>query len=253
VNYLRELQLLANDDNDYILNTRRELVGFIDFFKNQTYQDEAIECFAIERQLKPETLKKLDGFFIDPDFPSSSIPKKFHQERFGIFYGYINKYAGRFIFPVYQPGAEKLPMGLVGYDKFERPKYLDSTTVGYKAKKTTFFGMEELHECYSYNGPVFFTEGPICMAFLRENNYKAFSLLGSNMTEYVKTIIRRFKYPIIVPDADDAGSKLYRKLNSEFRVCQPPLALGKDIDDARKNDLEATLLFLNKLYFKKGD
>lgn len=125
-------------------------------------------------------------------------------------------------------------MGFVGYDKFEEPKYLDSKNHGYKAKSTTFFGMEKLPEYYK-SDHIIIVEGIVCMAWLRQERFNAVASLGSYLNPYASRIFRRFgNKAIFIPDGDEAGAKYAKSVKFELpqaRVLRP--ITDKDVDDTR--------------------
>ena len=125
--------------------------------------------------------------------------------------------------------------GFVGYDKFEKPKYLDSVSYGYKAKRTMLYGMENLPKYYD-DGYCFFTEGPMCALWLRQEGFNALSTLGSYTSPYVNEIINRFgPMGIMVPDTDLSGNKWKKNLRYAGVKAQIwQMLQAKDTDDARQ-------------------
>jgi DNA primase len=226
-----ELQQLALTDES-LEKVRLDLDELTDYMRNLDYQEEQMSYFAEMRQLSMGILRKSKSFMVLDNFPRDGVPEKFRHDMYGFVKGSYVVYDGRYVFPVLDPMGHT--MGYLGYDKFESPKYLDSKTVGYKAKNTTMFGMEDMAKYYD-DKYVFVTEGPICALWLRDNGLNALSLLGSSMSPYVTTILKRFgAHCIIVPDNDLTGTKAHNTFRRKL-----PLARiihtrdGKDIDDTR--------------------
>lgn len=250
----RELQLLA-EDRYTIQSTRKDLNRLVDYFTSQPEQQEYIEvAFVEERGLPIEIAKEQRIFFIQEGTSRIDIPEEFQAESLGMVHkGYV-VYEGRLVYPVFDVKGDV--MGFCGWDKFVQPKYLDSKNYGYKAKATTFYGMEKLEEYYKSSEPVYAVEGIVCCLYLRSIGLQSVALLGSGMTSYVATILKRFgRRLIVIPDNDAIGKtavEIGSSLAGEHFVRQAkkllPLAtvvqsrIAKDIDDSRKVEgLEETL------------
>lgn len=223
-----EIRMLLEEEIDpdtSIDDTRAVLSQWIVYMRSQEYQEHDIGMMAKMRSLKVETLHKCQSFMYDPDF---QIAPEF-------FRGDLNLewFSGRYVFPIFTSGG--LPCGLVGWDKFDLPKYLDSRNHGYKAKVTTMMGMEEMHNYLSSEAPVIFVEGPICMLVLRENGFNALSFLGSYLSPYMAQVVRRFgRRAVVIPDSDASGDKL--AIQAGRRCPQARIVRvdsDKDVDDSR--------------------
>lgn len=250
----RELQLLA-EDRYTIQSTRKDLNRMVDYFTSQPEQQDYIEiAFANERKLPIEIAREQRIFFIQEGMTKLDIPDEFQAESLGMVHkGYV-VYEGRLVYPVFDVKGDV--MGFCGWDKFVQPKYLDSKNYGYKAKATTFYGMEKLEEYYKSDKPVYVVEGIVCCLYLRSIGLQAVALLGSSITSYVATILKRFgRRLVVIPDNDAFGKKaeeIGSSLSGEHFVKQArrllPMAtvaqskIAKDIDDSRKVEgLEETL------------
>lgn len=241
LNAFQEMQMMAMLDSSSVLDTRKALRKIVDFWREQPWQQEQIGYFAKMRKLKVETLNSLEGFMVKDDFPVEYFPEELAHDSYGFCKNKWFIYSGRFVFPV--KDVKGNIMGFVGYDAFEAPKYLDSKNHGYKAKDTTFFGMERMPEYYDAKY-LFIVEGPICMAWLRESGFNAVSSLGSYLNEYAARIFKRLGgRAIFIPDGDEAGAKYARNVRLKLpqaRVLRP--VCDKDVDDTRlgKSDKDIT-------------
>lgn len=243
----KEMQLLAEKEFS-VEKTREDLGSIVEFFKNQKYYREYVDvAFVKERQLPWSIAEEHDVFFVDEGIAVDDIPEAFRHDSLGMVKGRNVIYAGRVVYPV--KDVRKQVMGFCGWDKFEKPKYLDSKNSGYKAKETTFYGMEKLAEYYSSSAPVYVVEGIVCCLYLRSIGLQSIALLTSGLSRYVIEILKRIQDRlIIIPDndivdktADDfeglnpAGEHLVylaKKHLPKARVIQSVLA--KDVDDTRR-------------------
>lgn len=247
---LRELQLKA-EQRFSVEDTRRDLTALTDFFCSLPIQEEALQKIAVNvRKLPLNIVKEQKLFFVPENFNVIDIPESLRSEALGMVKRDRIVYAGRLVYPVMDVRGEV--MGFCGWDKFEENKYLDSRNDGYKAKHTTFYGMEKLPEYYGNSQPVYFVEGPVCCLYLRSVGMQAFSALTSHMSKYVIQILRRFgRRLVVIPDNDmvdkvgvdkladnmTAGEgfvKQAKKCLPEARVVQSCIA--KDVDDTRLLD-----------------
>jgi len=228
-----ELQRLTLSTNE-VQQTRETLNKLVDWFKSRPNYLDEVDMFAELRQLDKQTLLDADAFMIQPEVHISDIPEEFHGEYLGLIHNNYIVYSGRFVYPV--KDVKGNVAGFCGYDKFDDNKYLDSKNHGYKAKEAMLYGMERIEEYYRSDEPVFITEGIVCTLWLRQNGFQALALLGSNITPYVATILKRFgKRAVIIPDSDEAGNYLMRlasRLLPKARILQS--AVAKDVDDSRK-------------------
>ena len=220
----KHLGLLS--DLEHVKSTRTKLKGFCEFMKTHPDYEFNQEGMAELRCLKVSTLNDIGGFMIPDDFV---VPPLYQDASLG-----ITSLIGRYVLPIKTSTGEIC--GLVGYDAFEKPKYLDSKTSGYKAKRTTMFGMEKMLEYLEGDFPIFVTEGTMCALWLRERGFASFSILGSNLSDDLIRILKRFgKRLWIVPDNDEAGDNFNSKLSYKLPEANIlSISSNKDIDDIRK-------------------
>ncbi len=235
-NIFAELQQMSSSDSS-IATTRRELNELVEHMLKFEWQEEQLESFALLRNLEVSTLKRVSGFMVLDDLAVSAVPDKFQHDSYGFVEGSRLIYSGRFVLPVKDVKGDVA--GFVGYDKFEAPKYLDSKTYGYKAKKTMLYGMEELPKYYT-DGYVIVPEGSMCRLWLIEHGFNSMAMLGSYLSPYAVEVLKRFgRKCIIVPDSDDTGNhykRTVRTLLPEAQIWQTTKA--KDIDDSTKKKVE---------------
>lgn len=217
-------QLLIGSDS--IQESRNKLASFVSMMREQPWQREQMHLFSQLRRLKESTLQEADSFMYVDDF---ILPDEYAGEDLKLRF-----FEGRYCYPV--KSAKGNIIGLVGYDAMEMPKYLDSKNYGYKAKDTTLLGMECIGEYYASSRHVIVTEGSVCMLGLRENGFQSLSMLGSYISPYVFTVLRRFsKRCVMMPDSDEAGTKLIPQIKRnlpEARIIR--VTSAKDLDDSRK-------------------
>lgn len=231
-----ELQQLA-EASYTIEDTRQDLNDLVKYFQSLDYWRDAIEeAYVRERKLKFETAVAHDVFFVKEDTPIIDLEERFRVDSLGfVKYNRIVQ-EGRLVYPVKDVRGNV--MGLVGWDPFVQPKYLDSKNFGYKAKSTTLFGMERLPEYYTSKQSVFLLEGSVDCMYLRENEFQALSSLGSYLNKYAIEILRRFGDRLfVIPDMDEAGNSYVRQV----KYCLPKAHViqctkGKDVDGFRKLD-----------------
>lgn len=201
-------------------SARVDLQRVKEYFQSQPYHERAMQAFLVEyRQLPESCIKDLDGFFILEDQRVDDLPEWLKSEPLGMVKKNHLIYSGRVVFPV--KTAMGNVMGFIGWDPFIRPKYLDSYNYGYKAKVTSFFGMENISEYYKDNKPIFITEGLMCTAWLRSQGFHAMASLGSTLSKYCITILKRFgRRCYVVPDNDDAGLNYLRQVKYVLPMAQ---------------------------------
>lgn len=242
---LRELQLLVEAQYT-VKDSRKDLGQMVEFFRSLPQQREWVEvAFCKERRLPMQTAEEHGVFFCPDDFRVIDLPEEFRPEALGMVKGNHVTYAGRLVYPVKDVLGDV--MGFCGWDKFVQPKYLDSKNHGYKAKRTTVYGMERMGQYYVSQEPVYVMEGIVCALYLRSKGYQALALLGSSIPEYVAVMLRRFgRRLVLIPDNDAIGKcgaelgnlsgehlvRQAKKLLPEALVVQSRIA--KDIDDSRK-------------------
>lgn len=245
----KEMQLLAEKEFS-VEAAREDLKAIVEFFKSRKYYMECVDvAFVKERQLPWSTAEEHDVFFVDEDTLVEDIPEDLRHESLGMVKGRRVVYAGRIVYPVKDVKGQV--MGFCGWDKFEKPKYIDSKNNGYKAKDTTFYGMEKMAEYYKSSKPVYVVEGIVCCLYLRSIGLQSVALLTSSLSPYVVEILKRIQNRVvIIPDNDIIGKdreelqglrpagehlvRLAKKYLTGARVIQP--AVAKDVDDTRKVD-----------------
>lgn len=242
---LRELQMLVEAQYT-VQDSRKDMGRMVEFFLGIRGQEEMLEiAFCKERRLPMVIAREHKVFFIPDDFSYLDLPEEFRAESLGMVRGNHVIYAGRLVYPVMDVQGDV--MGFCGWDKFVRPKYLDSKNHGYKAKNTTLYGMERLHEYYVSDETVYVTEGIVDALYLRAKGYQSMALLGSALHSYVGVILKRFGSRLVVlPDNDTVGKqgedvlnpageylvRQTKKVLPEARIVQSIVA--KDVDEARK-------------------
>lgn len=218
-------------------DARKDLKRVKEYFQSKDYHDRAMQAFIVEhRQLPESCIEQLDPFFILEEQDLDELPDWLKSEPLGMVKFNKLTYAGRVVFPVKTPAGEI--MGFIGWDPFEKPKYLDSDNYGYKAKVSTFFGMENILEYYTNDKPIFITEGLMCTAWLRANGFCAMASLGSTLSKYCVTILKRFgNRCYIIPDNDQAGLNYLNQVR--FALPQAKKLMVKNIKvTAQKADGE---------------
>lgn len=216
---------------------RQDLDNVVRYFQSMPYHDHAMKLFMEDyRGFPREVIDACDCFCVDEELNVSDLPEWMTSPSLGVVSkGYLTM-AGRCVFPL--KDVYNNTMGFVGWDPTTTPKYLDSKNYGYKAKTTTFYGMEKLYEYYNSNKPVFLTEGLMCCLYLRWKGYQALASLGSWLSSYQIQILKRFKDRLCaIPDNDETGDRYCRQIKTRLplaRVYQ--VRYGKDVDGCRKED-----------------
>ena len=222
------------EDMESIYKGLRDIV---DYFRSQFYHEHMMQLyFEDTRKLPLSVADDLEAFAV-PDESEISIdnyPPWMHEYVLGFIKNNHLVMEGRCVFPV--KNARKQVIGFIGWDPFATPKYRDSNNAGYKAGMTTFLGMENIEDYYNSDKPVFITEGSMCMAYLRLNQFQAMSSLGSHLTKYQIQILKRFgRRCIVVVDNDEAGYSYANQV--KYTLPQASVVMvthGKDIEGCRK-------------------
>ena len=232
---------MYNEDYD-VLSVRRDLNKVVEYWKSKPYWREAIEKTLIakptegspSRWLSEEIALESDAFFISEDETPGINDAWISSYPLGLvrFNQFI--YAGRIVYPIKDVNGDV--MGFIGWDPYIQPKYLDSRNYGYKAKEATLAGMEKMKEYYCSNEQVFLTEGYVDTLWLRSQGFQSLSSLGSYLTSYVITILKRFGMRLVViPDNDEAGNNYVKQVKRELPMAQVyQCKFGKDVDGMRK-------------------
>lgn len=236
---LRALQLQVESENS-VEKTRDELTEAVEFFSSMEDNEEKVKLIFEQMRDKfdSSTLDEKNIFFYDPDTISPlDVPDRFKAYPLGIFNDEKRcKYLSRLVYPVRDVKGKV--MGLCGWDPTEQPKYLDSKTYGYNAKRNCLYGMEKLGDYYRSSEPVFFVEGIPCCNYLRSKGIQAMALLGSSISTYVVEILKRLEYRcILLPDNDFAGLSVLKAAKYKLPKSRCYVStVAKDPDDTRRVD-----------------
>lgn len=234
----QQLQMLNTVKTDTVLQHRQVLNKLVEWFKARPEYMEQLEMFASEniRNLNKQVLIECDSFMCIDSMLYTDIPEEFRHDSYGFVRGMEIVYLGRYVYPVKDVHGDV--MGFCGYDKFSDIKYKDSVNYGYIATRYSCWGMEMLPTYYRSNDVVFFVEGIVCALYLRQCGLQALAMLGSNVTPYMREVIKRFgSRAIFICDSDEAGNACKRSLLRSMpwlRVVQSKIA--KDVDDSRSVD-----------------
>ena len=227
---------------------RRDLKRIKEYFQSLEYYEWGIRKWLMEvRQMPESVIKDTDAFVVDEPTAPEDLPDWMQNMSLGfVRYGRVTM-EGRCVFPVKSVSGEII--GFVGWDPTVKPKYLDSVNVGYKAKQTTFYGMENLPEYYTNDKPVFITEGLMCTVWLRSQGFQAMASLGSHLTQYQVQILRRFGNRLVmIPDNDDAGEGYIRQIKYLLPKSLCCVVMdGKDVDGCRREHQEDLIHDLNNV------
>ena len=247
------------DDNLYDVNlftiqdTRDDLRKVVNYFQSQPYHDRAMQAFLIETRNMPESvIKDSDAFYIDEECTVADLPDWIvNNPSLGIVNKNYIPMAGRCVFPV--KSAKGNIIGFCGWDPTIKPKYLDSKNYGYKAKATTFYGMENIYDYYINDKPIFIVEGLMCCRWLISQGFCAMASLGSVLTKYQIAILKRFgNRCCIIPDNDDGQDRAGEKFLTQVMFQVPKaqrfmVKYGKDIDGCRRDYAEPLIRDLSNV------
>lgn len=216
-------------------DVRTDLGAIVEFFKAMPYYEHGLTLFMVNyRKFPMEVAKGCDAFIVDENTTIADLPEWMLSRSLNfVIYDRIILQAGRCVFPVKDVYGQV--MGFCGWDPFEKPKYLDSRNYGYKAKQTSFYGMEKLPEYYVSKEPVFITEGLMCTLYLRWKGFQAMASLGSHLTPYCIQILKRFgSRLVVIADNDGAGDDYVRQVKWRLPLASVvQVAYGKDVDGCR--------------------
>lgn len=234
---LRALQLAVEAENS-IEHTRDVLTEAVEFLSGLQDNDSKVRLIfdQMRDHFDISNLEEKNIFFYDSDTISNNdIPDKYKAYSLGLFNaGGSCSYSSRLVYPVRD--VKNKVMGLCGWDPTEQPKYLDSKTYGYNAKRNCLYGMEKLKDYYLSKEPVFIVEGIPCCNYLRSKGFNSLSLLGSSISVYVIEILKRLgDRCILLPDNDEAGLNVLRTAKYKLPKARCYVSLvAKDIDDTRR-------------------
>lgn len=251
---LRALQLQVEAENsvEYTRNTLTDAVNFLSSYKDNKNNVELI-LKELRDGFDVSNIKEEGIFFYDNDIIDSlDIEDRFKSYSLGLFSNnHYCKYSGRLVYPVRDVTGKV--MGLCGWDKFEEPKYLDSVSYGYNAKRNIMYGMECIEEYYNSKDNIFIVEGIPCCNYLRSKGFKSLALLSSNISKYVVEILKRFgDRCIFLMDNDKAGLNVLKVSSKSIPKSRCYVSIiAKDIDDTRRineKDLIKELNSMNNLF-----
>lgn len=230
-----ELQRLTLEHEDTVAQSRLQLDRIAQLFRELPDQELYMKFFAATRHKFPlQAFYDAGAFAIPEDFTAYFLPEELRHDSYGMCRDNELIYAGRFVYPVHDTKGHIA--GWCGYDKCGLPKYLDSTNYGYSAKSGLFYGAEKLPEYYRSDETVIIVEGIVCCLWLRSQGFQALASLGSHLTPYMISTLKRFGTRcLVIPDADEAGNKYrnqVRRTLPHARCLQSCIA--KDIDDSRQ-------------------
>lgn len=234
-NYFAQLQMLSMAANDSVADARLKLDRIAEIFQNRPEQRDWIEAFSWLRSAFPvQAFIDAGAFAVDYHDTPDILPEELHHDSLGFVRESHLVYRGRFVYPVKDTRGHVA--GWCGYDAFENPKYLDSTNYGYSAKDALFYGAEMLPTYYRNNRPVFVVEGIVCCLWLRSQGFQALASLGSHLTPYLVIVLKRLgRRCIVIPDADDSGTKYRRQVEKALPMARcVQSCIAKDIDDSRQ-------------------
>ena len=234
---LRELQLQVESEHS-IEKLRETLTKAVKFLSCDSQKYTSMVFRDLRNNFPIQNLEEKNIFLMSEKLhPTYAIPDEFKSYALGLFSANeFPIYADRLVYPVRDVKGNV--MGLCGWDPVEQPKYLDSKTYGYNAKRNTLYGMEKLKDYYTSTNPVFITEGIVCCNYLRANGFNSLALLGSSISSYVVEILKRFERRcVLIPDNDEAGLHIYTTALKSLPKAQCFVSVvAKDIDDTRSVD-----------------
>lgn len=229
------LQMATMEQADSVAEARLKLDRIAELFRAIPDQDKYIKAFAAIRKNFPvQALIDAGCFGVPHTYSVDFLPDELQHDSLGFVKGAHFVYSGRFVYPVHDTKGHIA--GWCGYDPFELPKYLDSINYGYSAKEALFYGAEKLPEYYRSGKPVIVVEGIVCCLWLRSQGFQALASLGSYLTPYMITMLKRFgRNVIIIPDADEAGNKYRAQVKRYLPLAKCVQSrVAKDIDDSRQ-------------------
>lgn len=230
-----ELQMLSMQQGNPIEDARLKMDEIARLFQELPEQDDYLTFFAkLRKDFPKQAFIDAGAFAVPHDFTPYFLPEDLRHDSLGFCRDDVLVYAGRFVYPVHDTKGHVA--GWCGYDAYDLPKYLDSTNYGYSAKNGLFYGAEKLPEYYRSGKPVIVVEGIVCCLWLRSQGFQALASLGSYLTPYMVTILRRFgRNCVVIPDADEAGNKYRSQVKRVLPMAKCVQSrVAKDIDDSRK-------------------
>lgn len=230
-----QLQMLSLEAGDGVAEAREKLDQISAIFRARPEHRSYLELMSYLRDGFPvSALEQADVLCVDYHDTPSMLPEELHHDSLGFVRESHLVFRGRYVYPVKDTKGHVA--GWCGWDPFETPKYLDSTNYGYSAKNALFYGAECLPSYYRSEQPVIVTEGIACCLYLRYLGFQALASLGSVLSPYMVTVLKRFgRRAIIIPDADEAGNKYREQVRRSLPMAKCLQShVAKDIDDTRK-------------------
>lgn len=219
-----------------LVEVRQRMTALVDSIYNLPEQLEYQQYMAIERQLPPQALNAVKGFFLPDDtYAKKVLGDELIVPEMGLLSSFDRPmHSARFVYPVM--GLNREVLGLIGYDKFDSVKYLLSKTAGF-GKNNMFYGMHMMRWIYK-KGYIIILEGIVDPIFLWINGEPAIGLNGSIMSEFVVRIVKRFGYNVLfMPDSNETGEgavKYWKRMIPDASILR--ITDGNDIDDWRKRN-----------------
>lgn len=233
-NYFSMLQMQSIMNDNTIAESRKKLDRIKEIYLSRPEQKDWINAFAkLRKDFPVQALIDAEAFAVEVNDTPSILPEELRHDSLGFVSFNRMVFGGRFVYPVKDTKGHVA--GWCGYDAFCAPKYLDSHNYGYKAKSGLFYGSEKLEEYYRSDRTVFIVEGIVCCLWLRSHGFQSLSSLGSYLTPYMITVLKRFgSRCVVIPDSDRAGTS-YRL---QVERCLPRArclqsCVAKDVDDSR--------------------
>ena len=230
-----ELQRLTMEHETTVADSRLKLERIAQLFRELPDQHNYIKFFAsLRNQFPMQAFYDAGAFAIPEDYTAYFLPEELRHDSLGMCIDNRLIYAGRFVYPVHDTKGHVA--GWCGYDKFGDPKYLDSTNYGYSAKSGLFYGAEKMPKYYRSSEPVIVVEGIVCCLWLRSQGFQALASLGSYLTPYMITTLKRLgRRVVVIPDSDEAGTKYRNQVKRYLPMAKcVQSCVAKDIDDSRQ-------------------
>lgn len=203
----------------------------LETFLKKPYQEELRQTMAMARCLPEKIFIDCKAFGVAP-YEEVDKLGELKDNGTGFVMGKKLIYKDRFVYPIFDVNNDV--MGWVGYDPESNYKYLDSHTYGYKAKYTTFYGMEKIIE-YLENGKIIYvTEGIVDCLILRYLGYNAISTLSSVYNSVMVTLMQKYSGRFcIMADKDDTGMTALKYVRRKVPgLLAKTTTLAKDLNDA---------------------